>query len=42
VEAPSRLAGNILLVHETLNQVKQPRQAWIDNPDQRRHVGGLS
>lgn len=36
VEAPPRLAGNILLVHETLNQVKLPRQAWIYNPGQRR------
>ncbi len=36
VEAPARLAGNILLVHETLDQVKQPRQAWIYNPGQRR------
>lgn len=36
VEAPARLAGNILLVHETLNQVLQPRQAWIYNPGQRR------
>lgn len=36
VEAPARLAGNVLLVHETLNQVEQPRQAWIYNPGQRR------
>lgn len=36
VESPARLAGNILLVHETLNQLKQPRQAWIYNPGQRR------
>ncbi len=36
VEAPARLAGNVLLVHETLNQVKQRRQAWIYNPGQRR------
>lgn len=36
VEAPARLAGNILLVHETLNQVEQPRQAWVYNPGQRR------
>ncbi|NBB93145.1 MAG: DUF1329 domain-containing protein [Gammaproteobacteria bacterium] len=36
VESPARLAGNILLVHETLNQVVQPRQAWIYNPGQRR------
>jgi hypothetical protein len=36
VESPARLAGNILLVHETLNQVLLPRQAWIYNPGQRR------
>jgi hypothetical protein len=36
VESPARLAGNILLVHETMNQVILPRQAWIYNPGQRR------
>ncbi len=36
VESPARLAGNILLVHETLNQTKLPRQAWVYNPGQRR------
>lgn len=36
VEGPARLAGNILLVHETLNQVEQERQAWVYNPGQRR------
>ncbi|MDX1571181.1 MAG: DUF1329 domain-containing protein [Xanthomonadales bacterium] len=36
VEAPARLAGNVLLVHETMNQLKQERQAWIYNPGQRR------
>jgi hypothetical protein len=36
VESPARLAGNILLVHETLNQQALPRQAWIYNPGQRR------
>lgn len=36
VLAPARLAGGILLVHETLNQVKQPRDAWVYNPGQRR------
>ncbi|TVR94672.1 MAG: DUF1329 domain-containing protein [Wenzhouxiangellaceae bacterium] len=36
VESPARLAGNILLVHESLNQILQPRQAWIYNPGQRR------
>ena len=28
VLAPARLAGSVLLVHETLNQEAQPRQAW--------------
>ncbi|HVF35171.1 MAG TPA: DUF1329 domain-containing protein [Candidatus Saccharimonadia bacterium] len=36
VEGPARLAGNVLLVHETLNQAAQTRQAWIYNPGQRR------
>jgi hypothetical protein len=36
VESPARLAGRILLVHETMNQQVQPRQAWIYNPGQRR------
>lgn len=36
VESPARLAGRILLVHETMNQQEKPRQAWIYNPGQRR------
>lgn len=36
VTAPARLTGTILLVHETLNQVQQPRQAWTYNSGQRR------
>ena len=36
VESPARLAGNILLVHESLNQIEKPRQAWVYNPGQRR------
>ncbi len=36
VTAPSRLTGTILLVHETMNQVQQPRQAWTYNSGQRR------
>ncbi len=36
VTAPSRLAGNVLLVHETIDQVKEPRLAWIYNAGQRR------
>ena len=34
--APARLAGDILLVHETMNQVREPRRAWTYNPGQRR------
>ncbi len=33
---PARLAGGVLLVHETLNQVQEPRMAWIYNAGQRR------
>jgi Protein of unknown function (DUF1329) len=36
VTAPARLAGQILLVHETVNQAKEPRSAWTYNPGQRR------
>lgn len=36
VAAPARLAGGILLVHESQNQVKEPRGAWLYNPGQRR------
>jgi hypothetical protein len=36
VTAPARLAGTVLLVHETLDQVKEPRKAWIYNAGQRR------
>lgn len=36
VLAPARLTGEVLLVHETLNQVQQPRQAWTYNAGQRR------
>ena len=33
---PARLAGEILLVHETLDQSKENRRAWVYNPGQRR------
>ncbi|MFA5684705.1 MAG: DUF1329 domain-containing protein [Lysobacteraceae bacterium] len=36
VESPARLAGQVLLVHESLNQSLQPRKAWVYNPGQRR------
>lgn len=34
--APARLAGGAVLVHETVNQIKNPRQAWGYNAGQRR------
>ncbi len=36
VVAPARLAGTILLAHETMDQVKEPRRAWVYNPGRRR------
>ncbi|RME72644.1 MAG: DUF1329 domain-containing protein [Verrucomicrobia bacterium] len=36
VLSPARLAGSILLVHETLDQVAEPRKAWVYNVGQRR------
>ncbi|MCG2579820.1 MAG: DUF1329 domain-containing protein [Marinobacter sp.] len=36
ITAPARLAGNVLLVHETLDQVAEPRRAWVYNAGQRR------
>ena len=33
---PARLAGTVLLVHETMDQVKEARKAWQYNPGQRR------
>ncbi len=34
--APAKVAGTILVVHETMDQVKEPRQAWVYNSGQRR------
>ena len=34
--APARLAGEVLLVQETLDQAKEARRAWVYNPGQRR------
>ena len=34
--SPARLTGNIILVHETLDQVSEPRKAWMYNAGQRR------
>lgn len=36
VTQPPRLAGQILLVHETMDQLREPRRAWLYNPGQRR------
>lgn len=36
IQAPTRLAGNVLMVHETIDQVKEPRRAWVYNAGQRR------
>ncbi|HSW15068.1 MAG TPA: DUF1329 domain-containing protein [Solimonas sp.] len=36
VVAPPRLAGSITLVHETMDQVGEPRRAWQYSPGQRR------
>ena len=33
---PARQSGNVVLVHETMDQVKEPRRAWLYNPGQRR------
>ncbi|MDM8350153.1 DUF1329 domain-containing protein [Pseudomonas sp. sp1636] len=35
-KSPARLAGGAVLVHETLDQVKEPRQAWGYSAGQRR------
>ncbi|GAB5451664.1 MAG: DUF1329 domain-containing protein [Halioglobus sp.] len=34
--APARLEGDVLLVHENIDQIKEPRAAWIYNAGQRR------
>lgn len=34
--APARQAGNVLLVHETMDQIQEARRAWLYNPGQRR------
>ena len=43
-ESPPRLAGELLLSYEPIDQVKDQRQVWIYNPGQRRvrrapHIG---
>lgn len=34
--APPRLAGNVVLVHESINAAVEPRKAWSYNPGTRR------
>ena len=36
VVSPARLAGTILLAQETMDQVKEPRRAWVYNAGRRR------
>ncbi|MEH6345748.1 MAG: DUF1329 domain-containing protein [Bermanella sp.] len=36
IKSPARLTGNVLLVHETIDQVNEPRKAWQYNAGQRR------
>lgn len=36
IRSPVRLAGTLLLVHESVNQSLQPRNVWTYNPSQRR------
>lgn len=36
VESPARLAGNMQVVHETLNPTVAPRDVWLYNAGQRR------
>ena len=36
IKSPARLGGNVLLVQETINQVAEPRRAWVYNAGQRR------
>ncbi len=36
IKAPARLEGDVLLVHENINQVLEPRAAWVYNAGQRR------
>lgn len=38
IESPSRLAGTLMLVHESVNQTLQARNVWTYNPSQRRVI----
>ncbi|WP_454255026.1 DUF1329 domain-containing protein [Pseudomonas sp. Marseille-Q8238] len=35
-KSPARMAGEAYLIHEPINQIAEPRLAWIYNPGQRR------
>ena len=34
--APARSAGNVILIHETINETSGPRKAWVYSPGTRR------
>ncbi len=36
IQCPTRMAGSAVLVHETLDQIQEPRQAWAYSVRQRR------
>jgi hypothetical protein len=36
ISSPPQLTGTVLLVHETVDQVQDPRRAWLYNAGQRR------
>ncbi len=38
ITAPASAAGEVILVHETIDQVTEPRLAWQYNPGQRRVI----
>lgn len=38
INSPSRLAGTLLLVHESVNQTLRPRNVWTYNPSQKRVI----
>jgi hypothetical protein len=38
IDSPARLAGTLLLVHESVNQVLRPRIVWTYNPSQKRVI----
>lgn len=38
ITGPSSMAGEALVIHEPMDQVKEPRLAWLYNPGQRRVV----